>query len=84
MSPNWIIRWSLWPAAACKTPGKFCMPAGIYAPFGEMVAEGFRVFSVGADVVAISNYTKQRTDVLRGQIDTLPAAEKPAIRSPYV
>jgi hypothetical protein len=48
-----------------------------------MVDEGFRVFSVGADVVAISGYTKQRLDVLRGHIDTLPATVKPATRSPY-
>jgi hypothetical protein len=59
------------------------MAAGLYAPFTEMVDEGFRVFSVGADVVAISGYTKQRLDVLRGHIDTLPATVKPATRSPY-
>jgi hypothetical protein len=49
-----------------------------------MVDEGFRVFSVGADVIAISGYTKQRLDVLRGHIDALPTAVKPSVRSPYV
>ncbi len=71
-------------AAACKASGKFCMAAGLYAPFTEMVDEGFRVFSVGADVIAVSGYTKQRLDVLRGHIDALPTAVKPSVRSPYV
>jgi hypothetical protein len=59
------------------------MAAGLHAPFGEVIDEGFRVFSVGADVVAISSYTKQRLDVLRGHLNSLPSTANSAIRSPY-
>ena len=70
-------------AAACKANGKFCMAAGLYAPFQDLVNEGFRVFGVGSDVVALSSYVKQRLELVRGHIEALPASVKPSTRSPY-
>ncbi len=70
-------------AASARKHGKFAMSAGLIAPLPELVAEGYRLFGIGADVVAVSGYVKQRLEVLRGQIDTLPAALKPARTTPY-
>ena len=36
-----------------------------------------------ADVIGITSYTKQRLELLQGNILSLPAALKPAARSPY-
>ncbi len=71
-------------AAACLRHGKFAMTAGLIAPLPELVAEGYRVINIGADVVALTSYVKQRLDLVHGQIDALPAAIKPPARSPYV
>jgi 4-hydroxy-2-oxoheptanedioate aldolase len=68
-------------AAAAKKHGKFAMTAGLIAPFADLVAEGHKVFGIGADVVAISTYAKQRLELVRGHIAALPDALKP--RSPY-
>ena len=70
-------------AAACKKFGKFAMTAGLIAPLPELVAEGYRVVGIGADVVAITGYVKQRLDLVQGLIDALPTEIKPAVRSPY-
>jgi 4-hydroxy-2-oxoheptanedioate aldolase len=70
-------------AAAAKKHGKFCMSAGLYAPLADLVAEGHGLFSVGADVVAIANYTKERVQMVRGQIAGLPAEIRPKSQSPY-
>jgi 4-hydroxy-2-oxoheptanedioate aldolase len=58
-------------AAAARAHGKFAMTAGLIAPVPELVAEGYRLFGIGADVVAISTYVTQRMGVLR---DALPAS----------
>jgi len=71
-------------AAAALKNGKFAMTAGLIAEFSELVAEGYQVFGVGADVVAISSYIKQRLQLVRGHIDALPTEFQPPIRSPYV
>ena len=71
-------------AAAARKHGKFAMSAGFIAPFPDLVAEGHRVFSVGADVVALTGYFKQRLEFLQTQTETLPPAAKPAVRSPYL
>jgi 4-hydroxy-2-oxoheptanedioate aldolase len=71
-------------AAACLKHGKFAMTAGLIAPFPELVAEGYRVIGIGADVVAISSYVKQRLELVQGHISALPTAIKPPLRSPYV
>ncbi len=71
-------------AAAAQKYGKFAMTAGLIAPFSELVGEGYRVFGIGADVVAISSYIKQRLQLVRGHIEELPVEIKPPARSPYV
>ena len=70
-------------AAACLRHGKFAMAAGFIAPFPDLLAEGYRVFNLGADVIALTNYVKQRLDVIHGHIAALPAATQPPARSPY-
>ena len=70
-------------AAAGKKHGKYVMAAGLFAPMNDLVAEGHNIFSVGADVIAISQYTKQRLDVARGQIRGLPPALQPKTPSLY-
>jgi 4-hydroxy-2-oxoheptanedioate aldolase len=69
--------------AACLRHGKFCMAAGLYAPFNDMLAEGYRVFNIGADVIALGSYVKQRLEVVQGHIKALPANLQPPTRSPY-
>ncbi|MEO6245038.1 MAG: aldolase/citrate lyase family protein [Opitutaceae bacterium] len=71
-------------AAAARKHGKFAMTAGLIAPFADLVAEGHQLFGIGADVVAVSAYVKQRLELVRGHIATLPADLKPAPTSPYV
>jgi 4-hydroxy-2-oxoheptanedioate aldolase len=73
-------------AAAAQKHGKFAMTAGLIAEFSELVAEGYRVFGIGADVVAISSYVKQRLQLVSGYVDTLPIDIKPPVHSatPYV
>jgi 4-hydroxy-2-oxoheptanedioate aldolase len=71
-------------AAACRQSGKFAMTAGLIAPLPELVQEGYRVVGIGADVVALTSYVKQRLELVRGQIAALPVGVKPPARSPYV
>jgi 4-hydroxy-2-oxoheptanedioate aldolase len=71
-------------AAACRRHGKFAMTAGLIAPFPDLVAEGYRVIGIGADVVALTQYVKQRLELVQGHIAALPAASQPPARSPYV
>lgn len=47
-------------AAAARAHGKFAMTAGLIAPFAELVAEGHRVFNVGADVIGLGGYFRER------------------------
>jgi len=70
-------------AAAARRHGKFVMSSGLFQPFTDLVAEGHQVFNIGADVIAIGAYAKQRLELARGQIDALPAALKPKVRSPH-
>jgi 4-hydroxy-2-oxoheptanedioate aldolase len=70
-------------AAACRQHGKFAMTAGLIAPLPELVAEGYSLIGIGADVVGLANYVKQRLDTVRGLIQELPPALRPAARSPY-
>ena len=71
-------------AAACRKHGKFAMTAGLIAPFSELVAEGYRVIGIGADVVGLTTYVKQRLELVQGHIAALPAVSQPPVRSPYV
>ncbi len=74
-------------AAVAKAHGKFAMAAGLVAPFAELAAEGHSLFSVGADVVGLADYFKQRVDFLREQASastvTTPAPPKSPASSPY-
>ena len=70
-------------AAAARKNGKFAMTAGLIAPLGDLVAEGYHVIGIGADVVALTGYIKQRLELVRGLISDLPAAIKPPAKSPY-
>ena len=71
-------------AAAALANGKFAMTAGLIADFSELVSEGYRVFNIGADVVAVSSYVKQRLQLVRGHVDALPVEIRPPAQSPYV
>jgi 4-hydroxy-2-oxoheptanedioate aldolase len=70
-------------AAAARAHGKYAMTAGLIAPFGELVAEGHSLFNIGADVVGIGSYIKQRLELVQQGIKTLPPANPSAPRSPY-
>jgi 4-hydroxy-2-oxoheptanedioate aldolase len=69
--------------AACRQHGKFAMAAGLFAPFGELIEEGYRVIGIGADVVALTAYVRQRLELVQGHITALPDPLKPTARSPY-
>jgi 4-hydroxy-2-oxoheptanedioate aldolase len=68
---------------ACAKNGKFTMAAGLIGPLPELVQENYRVINIGADVLGLGSYVKQRLEHVRGLVDTLPAGLKPAARSPY-
>ncbi len=70
-------------ASVARKHGKFAMTSGLFAPFEEFVREGHQVFNVGADVLALGPYAKQRLELVRAGTEALPAALKPAARSPY-
>lgn len=70
-------------AAAAVKNGKFAMTAGLIAPFPELVAEGYRVINIGADVATLAKGIKQRLETMQGHVDALPAGVKPPPRSPY-
>lgn len=70
-------------ADAARRHGKFAMSAGLIAPLPDLVREGHRVINIGADVLGLGTYVKQRLELIRGQIDQLPTDLKPSTRSPY-
>jgi len=71
-------------AAAAAKNGKFAMTAGLIAPLSELVAEGYRLLGIGADVVTISKGLRDRLRTVKEQIQALPADSKiPASPSPY-
>ena len=70
-------------AAACRTSGKFAMAAGLFASLPELLAEGFRVFNVGADVVGLGQYVRQRVELVADQAKALATGAAPGVRSPY-
>lgn len=67
-------------AAAAARHGKFAMTAGIIAPVQTLLEEGYRIFGIGADVVGLSEYVKQRIKVLE---DHLPTENPIPARVPY-
>jgi 4-hydroxy-2-oxoheptanedioate aldolase len=70
-------------AAAARAHGKYAMTAGLIAPFPELVAEGYRLFNIGADVVGLAGYIKQRLDLVQQEIKALPSIPPATGRSPY-
>lgn len=70
-------------AAVARRHGKFVMSSGLFQPFADLVAEGHQIFNIGADVIGLGGYLKQRLELVRGQIDALPAAVQPTARTPY-
>lgn len=69
--------------AACRKNGKFAMAAGLMAPLPELVAEGYGVFGIGADVAGLANYVTERLKVLNSQEEALAAAPSTGKTSPY-
>ena len=47
-------------AAAARAHGKYCMSAGMLAPRAVLEEEGYRIFGLGADVLGLGQYTKER------------------------
>jgi 4-hydroxy-2-oxoheptanedioate aldolase len=70
-------------AAAAVRHGKFAMSSGLYAPFPDLIADGYRLFNIGADVVALTGYVQQRLELLRGHVAALPPTAISAPRNPY-
>lgn len=71
-------------AAVARKHGKFVMSSGLFSGLEGLVAEGHQVFNIGADVLALGAYVKQRLELVRTGIAALPAGLKPpAARTPY-
>jgi 4-hydroxy-2-oxoheptanedioate aldolase len=70
-------------AAAARRHGKFAMSSGLSAPVPELTADGYRVFGIGADVVALSSFMKQRLHLVRTQAPESPALPLPTVQPPY-
>ena len=68
-------------AAAAVKHGKYAMTAGLIGPFADLVAEGYRIFNAGADVVGLGAFFKQRVAMLQDHIKTAPPAAKSS--NPY-
>jgi 4-hydroxy-2-oxoheptanedioate aldolase len=70
-------------AAAAQAAGKIAVAAGLFAPLPQLVAEGFRVFTVGADVIGLAHYVQQRVALVAGQAEALAANAAPIVGTPY-
>ena len=70
-------------AKAARAAGKYAMSAGLIAPFPALIAEGYQIFNVGADVIGLAGYIRDRVKVLDTEINGLPAAVRPPKTSPY-
>ncbi len=58
-------------AAVARRHGKFAMAAGLMAPFPDLVAEGHQLFGVGADVLGLGSYVKQRVEIIQQHVAAL-------------
>lgn len=70
-------------AAAARANGKFAMTAGLIAPFPDLVAEGYSLIGIGADVVGLTGYVRQRLELIQKEVNALTPAQRAAVRSPY-
>lgn len=69
-------------AAAAARQGKWAMSAGLIAAFGELVAEGHRIFNIGADVIGLGTYFKEQRESFARLADARRnAQEKPLLRT---
>ncbi len=60
-------------AAAAKAHGKFAMSAGVFGMRSILDAEGYQVFNIGADVVGIGQYFRDRmADFKAGETTASP------------
>lgn len=73
-------------AAAAKAHGKFVMSAGVFGGRAPLEGEGYQVFNIGADVVGVGNYFKEKiaefqaaASVADGNVRTSPAASEPRL-----
>ena len=62
-------------AAAARANGKFAMTPGLIAPFDEQSAEGYNVFNLGADVIALGDYFRSKL----ADFGKLPLAETKSV-----
>jgi 4-hydroxy-2-oxoheptanedioate aldolase len=69
-------------ARAAVQNGKFAMTAGLLAPVADLFREGHSVFNIGADVVGLANYVRERLELVRGQAATIGTNTKQP-SSPY-
>jgi 4-hydroxy-2-oxoheptanedioate aldolase len=69
--------------AACREHGKFSMCSGLLAPLPELLAEGHSVFNLGADVVALSSYTRGKADAFAAELEGTSADTKAKLSTPY-
>ena len=60
-------------ARAAGRHGKYAMTAGLIAPFAELVAEGHHVFNVGADVIGLGGYFRQRIEAFEQLVAAKPS-----------
>jgi 4-hydroxy-2-oxoheptanedioate aldolase len=58
-------------AQAAHRCGLFAIASGLSAGVPVLLAEGHRIFGIGADVIALSNYAKQRLDLVRSHTKSL-------------
>jgi 4-hydroxy-2-oxoheptanedioate aldolase len=69
--------------AAARKHGKFAMSAGLIAPLPQLVEEGYHVIGIGADVVGLGQYVKQRLDLLQQMTAELPPGLRPSNGASY-
>ncbi|MBE0542431.1 MAG: aldolase [Verrucomicrobia bacterium] len=58
-------------AAAAKAHGKFAMSAGVFGSQTTLEAEGYRAFNIGADVIGVGQYFKERMAEFKNHIPHL-------------
>ncbi|MGH8020475.1 MAG: HpcH/HpaI aldolase family protein [Opitutaceae bacterium] len=70
-------------AAAATQHGKFAMTSGLIAPVEQLLAEGYRVFNLGADVALLGDGFKERLSAQIGNPSGLPTLVKIGNQSLY-
>ena len=68
---------------ACRANGKFAMTARVIDPLTQLIDEGYRVLTIGADVIGLTGYVQQRRQLVQSYIGALPDALRPPARPVY-